>query len=56
MVKVQGVRELIYGDVLIRGNPSYRMDMHLDTDEANAAQISSGTVGYIETIQHRHYT
>jgi len=56
MVKVKGVRELIFGDVLIRVHPDYLMDMHLDTDEANAAQISEGTVGYIEAIQHRHYT
>lgn len=55
MIKVKGVRELIFGDVLIRVNPNFRMDMHLDTDEANAAQISSGTVGYIESIQHRNY-
>ncbi len=55
MVKVKGVRELIFGDVLIRVNPNFRMDMHLDTDEANAAQISAGTVGYIESIQHRNY-
>ncbi|MDQ1277027.1 MAG: acetate kinase, partial [Thermodesulfobacteriota bacterium] len=55
MIKVKGVRELIYGDVLTRVSPNFRMDMHLDTDEANAAQISSGTVGYIEAIQHRNY-
>lgn len=55
MVKVKGVRELIFGDVLIRVHPDYRMDMHLDTDEANAAQISEGTVGFIEAIQHRNY-
>jgi len=55
MVKVKGVRELIFGDVLIRVNPSYRLDMHLDTDEANAAQISPGAAGYIEAIQHRNY-
>lgn len=55
MVKVKGVRELIFGDVLVRVNPKYRLDMHLDTDEANAAQISPGTVGYIESIQHRKY-
>jgi len=54
-VKVKGVRELIFGDVLVRLSPSFRMDMHLDTDEANAAQISPGIVGYIESIQHRHY-
>lgn len=56
MVRVKGVRELIFGDVLVRVDPNYRMDMHLDTDEANAAQITSGTVGYIESIQHRKYT
>jgi acetate kinase len=56
MVKVKGVRELIFGDVLVRVNPKYRLDMHLDTDEANAAQISTGTFGYIEAIQHRNYT
>jgi acetate kinase len=55
MVKVKGVRELIYGDVLVRVHPNYRMDMHLDTDEANAAQITEGTAGYIEAIQHRNY-
>jgi len=55
MVKVKGVRELIFGDVLIRVNPNFRMDMHLDTDEANAAQISAGAAGYIESIQHRNY-
>jgi acetate kinase len=56
MVKIKGARELIFGDVLIRVHPDFRMDMHLDTDEANAAQISAGTVGYIEAIQHRQYT
>ncbi len=55
MVRVKGVRELIFGDVLVRVHPDFRMDMHLDTDEANAAQISTGTVGYIEAIQHRKY-
>jgi acetate kinase len=55
MVRIKGVRELIFGDVLVRVNPKYRMDMHLDTDEANAAQIAAGAVGYIEAIQHRKY-
>jgi acetate kinase len=56
MVKIKGARELIFGDVLVRVHPDFRMDMHLDTDEANAAQISAGTAGYIESIQHRQYT
>ncbi|MCX7634469.1 MAG: acetate/propionate family kinase, partial [Syntrophales bacterium] len=55
MVRVEGKRELIFGDVLVRVNPAYRMDMHLDTDEANAAEISPGAVGFIVSIQHRQY-
>ncbi len=55
LVRVKGVRELIFGDVLVRVNPNYSLDMHLDTDEANAAQITPAMVGYIESIQHRHY-
>lgn len=55
MVKVKGLRELIFGDVLVRVHPDFRMDMHLDTDEANAAQILEGVSGFIESIQHRHY-
>lgn len=54
-VNVKGVRELIFGDVLIRVHPKFLMDMHLDTDEANAAQITPGVVGYIDSIQHRNY-
>ncbi|NLA42234.1 MAG: acetate/propionate family kinase [Smithella sp.] len=54
-VIVKGVRELIFGDVLVRVSPNYRLDMHLDTDEANAARITTGAIGYIESIQHRNY-
>ena len=35
-------RDLIFGDVLVRVKPSYRLEMHLDTDEANAAELRSG--------------
>jgi len=55
MVEIKGVRTLIFGDVLVRVHPSYKLDMHLDTDEANAAQITDGTLGYIESIQSRQY-
>lgn len=50
-VKVEGDRELIFGDVLVRVNPDFRLAMHIDTDEANAANIKAGTVGYIDGIQ-----
>jgi acetate kinase len=55
MVKVKGVRELIFGDVLVRVHPQYTLDMHLDTDEGNAAQVSKGAYGIVEAIQHRAY-
>jgi acetate kinase len=54
-VRVRGEREMIFGDIVIRVDPHFRLDMHLDTDEANAAKISSGSVGIIESIQHRNY-
>ena len=52
-VRVEGDRELIYGDVVVRVNPNYRLAMHIDTDEGNAANISTGMLGYIEEIQSR---
>lgn len=51
----RGERELIFGDVVIRVDPNYRLDMHIDTDEANAATISTGATGVIDSIQHRNY-
>jgi acetate kinase len=51
-VRVASGRELIFGDVLVRVHPDFRLAMHIDTDEANAANITPGAVGYIEGIQN----
>ena len=51
MVKVEGDRELIFGDVIIRVNPNFRLALHIDTDEANAANIKTGAEGYIIGVQ-----
>ncbi|MFC1670521.1 acetate/propionate family kinase [Spirochaetota bacterium] len=53
MVKMEGERELIFGDVLVRVNPKYKLEMHIDTDEANAAELSSVSQGYIVMIESR---
>jgi acetate kinase len=52
-VRVEGERELIFGDVLIRVNPQFKLAMHIDTDEANAANIGTGAIGHVEAVQTR---
>lgn len=37
-------REVIFGDVVVRVSPDYRLEFHLDTDEGNAAGVHPGTI------------
>ena len=53
-VRIEGERQLIFGDVVVRVNPAFRLAMHIDTDEGNAGNIQTGMLGYIEEIQSRH--
>ncbi len=40
-------RTLIFGDVVVRVNPTFALAMHIDTDESNAALCKPGTMGII---------
>jgi acetate kinase len=51
-VKLEGNRELIYGDVIIRVSPKFALAMHLDTDEANAANLGREAFGRLESVQN----
>lgn len=53
MVKLKGERELIFGDVLIRVDKGVRTEMHLDTDEANAAELPPVSEGFLVRIESR---
>lgn len=41
-------RELQFRDVLVRVSPGYELELHLDTDEANAAGLRAGDYAMLE--------
>ena len=46
----EGVRSLTFGDVLVRVKPTYKLEMHIDTDEGNAAELSRNDTGLIDDM------
>ena len=41
-------RELTFGDVRVRVREDFVLEMHVDTDEANAAGLRTGATGLLE--------
>jgi len=50
-VRVEGTRPISFGDVLVRVHPDFRLDMHVDTDEGNAAELDRDAVGYVQAVE-----
>jgi len=46
-VRLLGDRAMILEGVLVRVSPQYLLEMHIDTDEANAAGIPSESTGQL---------
>ena len=50
VVVMAGKRRLIFGDVIVRVAPAFRLELHLDSDEGNAAGLSSGSEVLLSAI------
>jgi acetate kinase len=50
-VQAAGDREMTMGDIVVRVSPSFALDLHLDTDEANAAGLNESSVVSFAGIQ-----
>jgi len=42
-VRFGGVRGLVMENVIVRVKPTYKLELHVDTDEANAALLTNGS-------------
>lgn len=42
IVQTLGDRPVLFADVIVRVSPRFSLDLHMDTDEANAASLKSG--------------
>ncbi len=52
-VRVAGERGLIFDEVVVRVKPSFQLEFHLDTDEANAGELSSGVQARLFRVESR---
>ena len=52
-IKIPGEREVIFGGVHVRVSDKAKLAMHLDTDEANAAELDTNAFGLLDGVQER---
>jgi propanediol utilization protein len=52
-VQAGGDREAILGDIVVRVDPRFALDLHLDTDEANGVGLDERSVVAFAGIEHR---
>jgi len=45
-----GTRHLTFGEVRVRVRDDFRLEMHVDTDEGNAAGLAAGASGELESV------
>jgi acetate kinase len=50
-VRVEGERETVFGDVIVRVSDQFSLDMHVDTDEANASGLTNDSVATFDGVQ-----
>jgi len=43
-VRIEGSRPMVFDNVLVRVDPDYALEMHVDMDEGNAAFLKNGTM------------
>lgn len=46
-IKVEGARQLVFDEVIVRSGPTHEREIHIDTDEGNAAGCTPDSVGEI---------
>jgi acetate kinase len=46
-------RDLVFGDVVVRVSPQFRLELHLDTDEGNAAGVAPGATARLVPVSDR---
>lgn len=52
-LKKSGIRETIFGNVVVRCGNTHSLELHIDTDEANAAMLKNGEL--LELIRQAEY-